>query len=149
MEFKVGDRVTWAAYRWYGEGTVVQPNCLEEGQVAVRFDRYYDYEDEMYKHLDHHTPYAKDLTLVSRGQEIVDRLLSDFAEYPAVSYYQFPGGIEVRQISAHLTSFGGQALQYIARSCRLDGNNKGEQVSDLKKVIDFCNWEIERLEEQK
>lgn len=68
---------------------------------------------------------------------------------PKVPYYQFPGGVEVRQISAHLTSFGGQALQYIARSCRLDGGNKGEQVSDLKKVIDFCNWEIQRLEEGK
>lgn len=68
---------------------------------------------------------------------------------PKVPYYQFPGGVEVRQISAHLTSFGGQALQYVARSCRLDGGNKGERVSDLKKVIDFCNWEIERLENER
>lgn len=65
---------------------------------------------------------------------------------PKVPYYQFPGGVEVRDISAHLTSFGGQALQYLARSCRLDGGNKGEQVQDLKKARDLITWEIERLE---
>lgn len=60
-------------------------------------------------------------------------------------HYKFPGGIEVRQISAHLTSFGGQALQYIARSTRLDGKNKGDSVENLRKAIAFLNWEIERL----
>lgn len=62
------------------------------------------------------------------------------------SYYSFPGGVEVRQISAHLTGFGAQALQYVARSTRLDGKNKGDVVSDLRKAIDFITWEIERLQ---
>lgn len=61
-------------------------------------------------------------------------------------YYTFPGGVEVRSISAHLTSFGGQALQYIARSTRLDGNNKGDTVENIRKAIKFLEWEIERLE---
>lgn len=64
----------------------------------------------------------------------------------APTYYDFPGGVQVRDISAHLTSFGGQALQYVARATRLDGNNKGEAVKDLRKAIDFIGWEIERLE---
>lgn len=60
-------------------------------------------------------------------------------------YYQFPGGHEVRHISAHLTSFGGQALQYIARSTRLDGKNKGDTIENLRKAVKFLNWEIERI----
>lgn len=64
------------------------------------------------------------------------------------SHYDFPGGVQVRDISAHLTSFGGQALQYIARSTRLDGMNKGEQVTDLQKAIKLIEWEIERVKEQ-
>lgn len=62
------------------------------------------------------------------------------------NYYDFPGGVEVRQISAHLTGFGAQALQYVARATRLDGKNKGDVVSDLSKAIDFIRWEIERLQ---
>lgn len=64
------------------------------------------------------------------------------------SHYDFPGGVQVKDISAHLTSFGGQALQYIARSTRLDGMNKGEQVTDLQKAIKLIEWEIERVKEQ-
>lgn len=61
------------------------------------------------------------------------------------NHYKF-GDVEVRQISAHLTSFGGQALQYIARATRLDGNNKGDSVEDLKKAKRLIEWEIERME---
>ena len=61
-------------------------------------------------------------------------------------YYKFPNGVSVRDISSHLTGNGAQALQYVARSCRLDGNNKGDSVADIRKAIDFLNWEIERLE---
>lgn len=60
--------------------------------------------------------------------------------------YQFPNGVEVRHISAHLTSFGGQAVQYIARATRLDGVVKGLPVQDLKKAIQLLEWEVERLE---
>lgn len=62
------------------------------------------------------------------------------------SVYQFPNGVEVRDISAHLTSFGGQAVQYIARATRLDGVVKGLPVQDLKKAIQLLEWEVERLE---
>ena len=60
--------------------------------------------------------------------------------------YQFPNGVEVRDISAHLTSFGGQSVQYIARATRLDGVVKGLPVQDLKKAIQLLEWEVERLE---
>lgn len=59
-------------------------------------------------------------------------------------YYKF-GDVQVIDISRHLTSNTGQALQYIARSSRLDGNNKGDTVGDLRKAIDFLQDEIGRL----
>jgi len=81
--------------------------------------------------------------LVKEGLDsISDAEVSGFTS----TYYDFPGGVEVRQISAHLTGFGAQALQYVARSTRLDGKNKGDVVSDLRKAIDFITWEIERLQ---
>ena len=59
-------------------------------------------------------------------------------------YYKFDN-VQVIDISRHLTSNAGQALQYIARSSRLDGNNKGDTVGDLRKAIDFLHDEIGRL----
>lgn len=90
----------------------------------------------------------------SNLSEVVAWLREDYSEWPddtekqevEPSYYDFPGGVEVRQISAHLTGFGAQALQYVARATRLDGKNKGDVVSDLTKAIDFIRWEIERIE---
>ncbi|QDF19270.1 hypothetical protein SEA_STICKYNOTE_77 [Corynebacterium phage Stickynote] len=63
-----------------------------------------------------------------------------------MSYYKFPGGLEVISLSQHLTSNGGQALQYIARSCRLDGNNKhGDPKDYIRKAIDMLVDEYVRL----
>jgi len=59
--------------------------------------------------------------------------------------YQFPNGVQVRDISAHLTSFGGQAVQYIARATRLDGVVKGLPVQDIYKAIEILQWEAERM----
>ena len=82
------------------------------------------------------------------SRQTVDRLLSD--SKPDTLYYEFPGGVEVRQISAHLMSFPSQILQYASRSGRVDGNCKSEDVADkirdFEKIIDFARWEIERLE---
>lgn len=62
------------------------------------------------------------------------------------SHYIFPGGVEVHQISGYLTSFAGQALQYIARSCRIDGNNKSDNtLEDIEKAIKFLTLELERI----
>lgn len=70
-------------------------------------------------------------------------MTSDMVNRP--SHYIFPGGVETINLSRHLTSNGGQAVQYIARATRLDGNVKGSPVEDLRKAIVFLNDEIERL----
>lgn len=128
--FKPGDRVIINGRFWSNEpATVVEHperfSPVLPGKVAVRLDTYnYTIEDD-----DH---------------VVSESLLSRIEGGP--TYYDFPGGVQVRDISAHLTSFGGQALQYVARATRLDGNNKGEAVKDLRKALDFIGWEIERLE---
>lgn len=65
------------------------------------------------------------------------------------NHYRFPGGAEVIQISEHLTSNGGQAVQYIARATRLDGQIKGNAIEDLEKSLFFIQREIDRLKESK
>lgn len=62
--------------------------------------------------------------------------------------YKFPKA-EVRDISAHLSSFGGQAVQYVARATRLDGLVKGNPVQDIEKAIQVLQWELERMQEVK
>ncbi len=63
-------------------------------------------------------------------------------------YYKF-GDKQVWDISRHLTGNAAQAVQYIARSCRLDGMNKHadleERIEDLDKARDMLLDEIWRL----
>lgn len=63
-------------------------------------------------------------------------------------YYQF-GDVQLIAISGQLTGCGAQAVQYVARSTRMDGNNKGveigSQIEDLEKAKVFIDFEIERL----
>ena len=65
------------------------------------------------------------------------------------TYYRMPGGIEVKEISRHLSSNGGQAVQYIARATRIDGEVKGDPIKDLQKARDMIDDEIKRLKENK
>lgn len=61
-------------------------------------------------------------------------------------YYKFPSGVQVIEISRYLTSNAGQALGYIARSSRLDGNNKFESPVDcLRKARDLIDDELFRV----
>ncbi|MDD2326292.1 MAG: hypothetical protein PHW63_09885 [Alphaproteobacteria bacterium] len=62
-------------------------------------------------------------------------------------YYQFPNGAQPLELSRYLTSNGGQALQYVARSCRLDdeSNKHNDAADDLVKAIHFLYDEIKRV----
>lgn len=60
-------------------------------------------------------------------------------------YQGFSNGAEVIDISENLTSNAGQALQYIARSCRLDGQIKDDPVQDISKAIWFLDRELARI----
>ena len=62
------------------------------------------------------------------------------------NYYLLPTGIQVIDVTRWLTGNAAQAVQYIARSSRVDEVYKGDRVKDLRKALDFINNEIERLE---
>lgn len=62
-------------------------------------------------------------------------------------YQGFSNGAQVIDISENLTGNAAQAVQYIARSCRLDGANKGDRIEDLTKAAWFIHREVHRLAE--
>lgn len=61
-------------------------------------------------------------------------------------YYRFPGGLQVIDLTRNLTSNAGQAVGYIARSCRIDGIAKGNPAEDIRKSIDMLIDELDRLD---
>lgn len=65
---------------------------------------------------------------------------------PCPDYYRFPGGVQAKDIARHLTGNAAQAVQYLARSSRLDGVIKDDPLGDLYKAADMIRDEIERLE---
>lgn len=65
------------------------------------------------------------------------------------NYYKFPSGAEAADIAEYLTSNGGQIVQYVARSTRIDGLKKGDSVEDLEKASKLLNREIKRLKRER
>src|SRR5699024_6732438 len=61
-------------------------------------------------------------------------------------YQGFSNGAEVLDIAENLTFNAGNAVKYLARSCRIDGANKGEVMQDLDKARKYVEREIERLQ---
>ena len=62
-------------------------------------------------------------------------------------YQGFSNGAEVLDIAENLTFNTGNAVKYLARAGRIDGQNKGEIMQDLNKARKYVNREIERLQE--
>lgn len=61
-------------------------------------------------------------------------------------HYKFSNGAEVIDITENLTFNGGNAVKYLARSTRQDGQNKGNVLEDLRKSLWYVQREIERVE---
>lgn len=124
-KFKVGDRV-----RWVGEGQQDTGVVRTTKPMKIEWD-----------------------TLGEGYWPLIwnDQWVEQIEENDPVSpnHYRFPGGAEVIQISEHLTSNGGQAVQYVARATRLDGQIKGNAIEDLEKAAFFIQREIDRLKESK
>ena len=62
-------------------------------------------------------------------------------------YQGFSNGAEVLDIAENLTFNTGNAVKYLARAGRIDGQNKGEIMQDLNRARKYVNREIERLQE--
>ena len=66
---------------------------------------------------------------------------------PKVSHYQGEGIEPIDYINSHNFNFNlGNAIKYLSRG----GKKEGESTEkDLKKAIDYLNFEIERLNDDK
>ena len=66
---------------------------------------------------------------------------------PKVSHYQGKGIEPIDYINSHNFNFNlGNAIKYISRCGKKEGEST---VKDLKKAIDYLNFEIERLNDEK
>lgn len=128
QKFKVGDRVGYTQSGSEDKGVVTG---MEPGFVHVTW-----------------SDMGRDV--IGTDNEYLEFIGSEESASDPVSpdHYKFPGGVEVINISEHLTSNGGQALQYIARATRLDGKIKGNPIEDLTKALFFAQREIDRLKEE-
>ena len=60
-------------------------------------------------------------------------------------YQGFSNGAEAIDITENLTFNCGNAVKYLARAGRIDGRNKGEVKTDLKKARWYVSRELERI----
>lgn len=126
--FKAGDIVTTQTYAQRGEDyTYIRFDESRNKHIVRRNQR--DYLETTFDK-------SVDLYLVRAAEE----------NPTSPNVYKFPNA-EVRDISAHLSSYGGQVVQYVARSTRLDGVFKDDRVQDLEKAKLMIQWEIDRLKE--
>lgn len=68
------------------------------------------------------------------------------------NHYAFPGGIEAKDVTQHLNGNGAQIANYAIRSCRIDGNTKGDiddRIEDMRKIQTTAGFELDRLQEEK
>ena len=66
------------------------------------------------------------------------------------NYYKgFTNGAQPIDITEHLTGNAAQAVQYLARACRIDGVIKEDPIGDVEKAILFCERELARLNREK
>ena len=65
------------------------------------------------------------------------------------NYYKgFTNGAQPIDITEHLTGNAAQAVQYLARACRVDGVVKSDPIEDIDKAIWFCQRERSRLKRE-
>lgn len=65
--------------------------------------------------------------------------MSDPVHHP--SHYFHPSGIEAIQITRYESFLRGNVLKYVLRA-----PYKGSELQDLKKAMQYLEWEIERVE---
>lgn len=144
MTFNIGDQVCLTGERW---GTMGTPE--RDTVWTITFD---DADDLGPGFIDQEgyvwylcEGYEAELVLQAPDGRPVEDALRDDLKAVDPDHYKFPGGAEVIDISQWITANCAQALQYIARSSRIDGKNKGNAAEDLQKAIRFLNFELARL----
>lgn len=60
------------------------------------------------------------------------------------SHYDFPGGVQVIDITKHLDFLTGNVVKYVSRAGR-----KGDRLTDLLKAEKYLRWAIEKEQSEK
>jgi hypothetical protein len=68
-------------------------------------------------------------------------MMSDSVSHP--SHYFHPSGIEAIQITRYETFLRGNILKYVLRA-----PYKNDELEDLRKAMQYLQWEIERVEKE-
>lgn len=55
------------------------------------------------------------------------------------THYDFPGGVQVIDITKHLDFLTGNVVKYVSRAGR-----KGDRLTDLLKAKKYLDWAIEK-----
>lgn len=141
--FKVGDRIRLTGREW--EGYTHEGHTNHRGDI-VTVDEVNEYTIWSYLAGGLWRSSADEPFNGFEVELVTEAPPSGYGNSSDPDHYKFPGGAEVREISRWLTANSAQALQYVARSSRIDGRNKGNAVEDLTKAIRFLEFEIDRLE---
>lgn len=144
-EFKVGDKVTWDQFPAFGVGTVVgQEHVTVAGQeydgTKVRFADYKSYDDTERDDCHIVTPDRLKAyrTLAEKRQDDFEVLEKASEPWRNPDHYQFPGGVQVIDITRHLSFPLGNVIKYCSRA-----GKKGPKVEDLQKALKYLEWAIE------
>lgn len=63
----------------------------------------------------------------------------DGASDVSPTHYDFPGGVQVIDITKHLDFLSGNVVKYVSRAGR-----KGDRLTDLLKAKKYLDWAIEK-----
>lgn len=74
-------------------------------------------------------------------KKVLERHDSEVAVNP--SHYDFPGGVQVIDITKHLDFLAGNVVKYVCRAGR-----KGDRVTDLLKAQVYLQWLIDKESEK-
>lgn len=143
-DFKVGDKVRWASNADYGDGEVL--GVTGKDWVEVRFSEYGTYNDEKASNnkfgFDYHNVSPESLKLV---RTLAEKRQDDFKVLEEASdkwrnpeHYRFPGGVQVIDITRHLSFPLGNVIKYCCRA-----GKKGAKLEDLQKALKYLEWAIE------
>lgn len=136
-EFKVGDKVQLTGNEW-GSGIygTIQ-TVLGHSGVGTPFFRY----DGQKRHI---CP-GFEAELVKSHRTLAEKRQDDYRILARASepwrnpdHYQFPGGVQVIDITRHLSFPLGNVIKYCSRA-----GKKGPKVEDLQKALKYLEWAIE------
>lgn len=157
-KFQKGDRVRSEAQPDLGVGVV--HGVYKKKPVVLYYVRFEDFEYGGYDpKWDTHTPREDELrhAVEARprlpgegGVEVTDlnegvlrglafTVNPDGATDVNPSHYDFPGGVQVIDITKHLDFLSGNVVKYVSRAGR-----KGDRLTDLLKARKYLDWAIEK-----